>query len=134
MGVPTQNVFRGMSRVPSSAPIDRWIVWAGVLLTVGLLVQSASMRPCSQEGPGGIESGTVVASDAQRACGAVAPAVVVRAVSPERSMPSIEGGRSGGVLTRATNVPVVEKPARQVQRHLRVSSVLRLLRPVVLQI
>jgi hypothetical protein len=127
-----------MSRVQSSAIIDRWIAWAGLLLTVGLLVQSASMRPCSQSGVGGAESGetgrAVVASDAQRACGAIAPAGVVRAVLPEWSTPSMEGGESGGAVTDAMNAPVVEKRTRQIQRHLRVSFVLRMLRPVVLQI
>lgn len=131
-----QNVFCAMLRPHHPAGSDRWVFLVGLLLTVGLLAQSALVRPCSQKVLGGADTSDterVVASSARAVCAAFTPATPLQAVSSERPEPSEASGGSGAPA---------EDEAMKMEREgghwdgerTRMSPVLQVLRPVVLQI
>lgn len=128
-----QNPFCVMPSVQKHVIGGRWEVLVGLLLTLGLLAQSASVQPCSRTVLDGAGTERIVSSSAPAACSASTTTAVRQAVSSERPLPSVEGGLERAsveewAVGRAVGV------AHRDEARVRISPTLQILRPVVLQI
>jgi len=125
-----------MPCVQSPAIGDRRVVLVGLLLIAGLLVQSASVQPCSRtalDGAGAADTERIVPSSPQAACSAFTTTAVRQAVSAERPSLLVEGGLEGVLVNEWAVEQAVDVMYRDGAR-VRISPALQILRPVVLQI
>lgn len=128
-----QHNSRPMHRLRSPETIGQWALVLGLLLVVGPLGQS----PCSRAAapaPTSLDAiMTSVTPGVQWTCSEAAPATMVRAVSLEHPAPS-SGPLFGNGSVRSQEPNRWTEASDRGEHRLRVSPVLRTLRPVVLQI